>query len=100
LHVQDANRLAGHDGQFQLEGFLNLGLFAPSDIGSDGLRSTLHRLGGHFQAGQNFHLFAATIEGRLLADDRLHAAYPGREFHILDIQLGVHRKLTDAAVRA
>jgi hypothetical protein len=42
LHVQDGNRLAGNDGQFQLEGFLNLGLFALSDVGSDGsaVRST------------------------------------------------------------
>jgi hypothetical protein len=28
----------------------------------------------------------------------LHAAHPGREFRILDIQFGIHRKLADAAV--
>src|SRR6266480_523594 len=35
LYVQDANRLAGNDGQFQLQGFLNLVLFALSDSGAD-----------------------------------------------------------------
>ena len=100
LHVQDGNRLADNHGQLQLEGFLDLGLFLLSDIGSDGLCGTLHGFGRHLQAGQNFHLFAAVIEGRLLADHRLHAADAGREFRILDIQFDVHRKLADAAVRA
>ena len=78
---------------------MDLRLFALSDSGSDGLRGTLHGFGSHLQAGQNFHLFAPLIEGRL-ADDRLHAAHPGREFRILDIQFDIHRKLADAAVCA
>src|SRR5205085_11138149 len=36
FHVQEGSRLAGHDGQVQLQGFLDPGLFALSDIGSDG----------------------------------------------------------------
>jgi hypothetical protein len=79
---------------------LDLGLFALSDIGSDGLRCALHRFGRYLQAGQNFHLFAAVIEGRLLADDRLHAAHSGRKLRVLDIQFDIHRKLADAALRA
>jgi hypothetical protein len=63
-------------------------------------RPTVSFFGSHLQAGQNFHLFAAMIEGRLLADDRLHAAYPGREFRILDIQFDIGGQLADAAVRA
>ena len=79
---------------------MNLGLLALSDIGSDGFCGTLYRFGGHFQASQNLHLFAAVIERRLLAHQRLHAAYAGREFRILDIQFDIHRKLADAAVSA
>src|SRR5438093_4728403 len=64
LHVQDAHRLADNHGQVQLEGFVDLGLFALSDIGSDGLRGTLHGFGSHLQTGQNSPLFAAMSEGR------------------------------------
>src|SRR3989475_5871382 len=85
---------------FRSEGFLALGLFALSDIGSDGLRGTLHGFSSHLQTGQNSHLFAAMSEGRLLADDRLQAAYPGREFRIFDIQFDIGGQLADAAVRA
>ena len=79
---------------------MNLGLLALSDVGSDGLCGTLYGFGGHFQAGQNLHLFAAVIERCLLAHHRLHAAYAGREFRILDIQFDIHWKLADAAVCA
>ena len=75
-------------------------MFALSDIGSDGLRCALHRFGGHLQAGQNFHLLAAVIEGRLLAHQGVHAAYSGRKLRVLDIQFDIHRKLADAALRA
>jgi hypothetical protein len=97
LHIQQGNRLAGHDAQVQLQSFLDLGLFALSDIGSDGLRCALHRFGGHLQAGQNFHLLAAVIEGCLLAHQGVHAAHSGRKLRVLDIQFGIHRKLADAA---
>jgi len=100
LHVEDGNRLAGNGGQVQLEGFLDFLLLALGNIGSDGLRRTLHRFGGHFQVGQNFQLFAPVIEGRLLAHQGLHAAHAGRKLRILDVQFGVDRKLADAAWRA
>jgi hypothetical protein len=64
------------------------------------VRRTLYGFGGHFQAGQNFHLFAAVIEGCLLAHHRLHAAYAGREFRILDVQFDIRGNLADAAVYA
>jgi hypothetical protein len=65
-------------------------LFALSDVGSDGLRRTLYRFGGHFQAGQNLHLFAASPA---CGDSR-------REFRILDIQFDIGGQLADAAVCA
>ena len=88
------------DGQVQLQGLLDLLLLALSDIGSEGFRRTLHRFGGHLQAGQNFHLFAAVIEGGLLAHQRLHAAHPGREFRVLDVQFDIGGKLAGVTVRA
>src|SRR2546429_4269458 len=48
LHVQDANRLAGNGGQFPLQGFLNLGLFALSRNGAPCLPPTLVGVWGHF----------------------------------------------------
>jgi hypothetical protein len=94
------NRVTGSDWQFQLESFLNLGLFALSDVGSDGLRRSLYGFGGHFQAGQNFHRLATEIEVCLLTHHRLHAAYAGRDFRVLNIQFDIRRNLADAAVCA
>src|SRR5437016_12673732 len=59
LPDRDAHRLADNHGQVQLAGFVDLGLFALSDIGSDGLRGTLHGFGSHLQTGQHSPLFAA-----------------------------------------
>src|SRR5215831_15407549 len=77
LHVEDTNWLADNPGQFQLQGFLDLGLFPLSDIGPDGFRAALDRFRSYFQPGQNFHLLAAVIERCLLAYQGLHAAHPG-----------------------
>jgi hypothetical protein len=55
--------------------------------------------GGHFQASQNFHPFAAVFAGRLPARQGVHAAHPGRKLRVLDMQFGIHRKLADAAGR-
>ena len=68
LHIEDWNRLSHQDGQIQLDGLLDLLLFSPCDIASDGLRRALYRFGRHFQAGQNLHLLAAVIEGILLTN--------------------------------
>jgi len=40
------------------------------------------------------------VEGRLLADRRLHAAHARREFRVLDVQFDVGGKLASMAVRA
>ena len=64
-----------------------------SDIRAHALRRTLHGFRGHLQPGQNFHLFAALIEGRLLAHHRLHAAHAGREFRVFDVQFSVDGEL-------
>ena len=52
LHVEDTNRLADNPGQFQLQGFLDLGLFPLSDIGPDGFRAALDRFRSYFEPGQ------------------------------------------------
>jgi hypothetical protein len=85
LHIQDGNGLASDDWQIQLQGFLDLGLFALDDIRSCVLRGTLDGLGRHFQASQNFQLLAAVIEGGLLAHQGLHATHARREFRPLDV---------------
>jgi len=41
------------------------------------------RLGGHFQTGQDFHLFAAMVEGSILAHQGVHTAHPRRELGCL-----------------
>src|SRR5437660_156794 len=93
LYIQNGNRIAGDGGQVQLEGSLDLSLLALSDIRADGLRRPLHRFGGHFQAGQNSHLFAAMVEGPILAHHRLHAAHPGREFCVFNVQFDIDGEL-------
>ena len=100
LHIQDGNRLPGHDGKVQRQGLRDFLLLALRDIGAEGLRRTLHRFGGHLQARQNFHLFTALIEGGLLAHQRLHAPHPGREFRVLDVQFDIGGKLAGVTVRA
>ena len=100
LHIQDRNRFPHHDRQIQLHGALNLPLLALSDVASDGLRGALHRLGGHLQAGQDFHLLAAMIEGGLLTHDRLHAAHPRRELRVFDVQFDIGGELAGMTVRA
>src|ERR1035438_566492 len=45
LRIEDGNRLAHHDGQAQLQGTLNLPLFASDDIGSDCLDPVGSRIG-------------------------------------------------------
>ena len=77
LHIQDRNGFAHDDRQIQLHGPLDLLLLACGDILSDGFRRPLHGFGGHLQIGEQFHLLASVIEGRLLAHHRLHAAHPG-----------------------
>ena len=75
-------------------------LFTLRDIFSDSFRRALHRPGGYFQPGQDFHLFAAMIEGSILANQGVHAAHTGRELGVLDVQFHVGRKLASMAVRA
>jgi len=87
-------------GKSKLEGSVDLGLFALSDIGPNGFCCAFHRFRGHLQARQDFHLFSTVIKRCLLPNHGLHAAYSGREFRILDIQFDVDGKLPSATVRA
>src|SRR2546430_1746646 len=52
LHVQDANRLARHHWPFQLQGFLNLVLFAVTHSGSRGPRLVQSGSQGRFHGFQ------------------------------------------------
>jgi hypothetical protein len=74
-----------NDRQIQLHGFGDLALLAPGNVSANRLCHALYRFGGHFQAGQDFHLLATVIQGRLLAHHGLHAAYTGGELRILDV---------------
>jgi hypothetical protein len=69
-----------------LYGPLDLILFALSDVCSDRLCCALRRFGGDLQAGQDLHLFAAVIERGRSPHYRQHAAHPGRQFRIGDVQ--------------
>ena len=75
-------------------------LFTLSDIFSDRFCDALDRFGGHFQTGQDLHLFTAVIEGSLLTDQGVHAAHTGRELGVLNVQFHVGRKLALMTVRA
>src|SRR5258708_3128661 len=98
--VENRNRLADDDGQIQLDRFLDLLPFTLSDIFSDRFCDALDRFGGHFQAGQDLHLFTAVIEGSLLTHQGVHAAHTGRELGVLNVQFHVGRKLALMTVRA
>jgi hypothetical protein len=93
LHIQNGNRLTDDDGQIQLDGLADFALLAFGDVGANGFRCTLHRFGGHFQAGQNLHLLAAVIEGRCMANDSLHAAHRGRAVAVCDIEVAIDGEL-------
>jgi hypothetical protein len=100
LDVENRNRLADDDGQIQLDGLLHFFLFTLSNVFSDRFRHALDRLGGHFQTSQDFHLFAAMVEGSILAHQGVRTAHPGRERRILYIQFHVGRELAMVAVSA
>ena len=91
---------AQHHGQIQLHGSLDLFLLGCGDILADGFRRPLHGFGGHLQIGKQFHLLPSVVEGCLLADDRLHAAHPGRELRVLNVQFDIGGELAGMAVRA
>lgn len=97
---RNRNRLTDDDRQIQLDGTLDLSLFAFSDIVSDCLRRALHRFRSHLQISKQFQLLASMIEGGLLTYDRLHAAYPSRELRVFDVQFDVSGELAGMAVRA
>jgi hypothetical protein len=88
------------DWQVQLDGSLDLLLLALRDIATDSLCCALHRFGGHFQAGQDLHLCAAMIEGGLLTNQSLHAAYARRELRALNIQFEIGWELAGMTMRA
>ena len=100
LHIENWNRLADNSRYIQLDSLLHFFPLPLRDIFSDGFRGALHRLGGHFQTGQDFHLFAAAIEGSILAHQGMHAAHAGREPGVLDVQFHVGRKLSLVTMRA
>lgn len=100
LHIQNGNRLSDDDRQVQLHGPLNVGLLAGGNIFPDGLGRALHRLGGHFQIRQEFHLLPPLLERDLLADDGLHAAHTGRELRVFNVQFDIGGELSAVAVRA
>jgi len=98
--IENRNRLAEDSGKIQLDRFVDLLALTSSDILSNSFCGTLHRLGSHLQPGQDFDLFAAMIEGSILAHQGLHAAHPGRELRVFDIQFHVGRKLPLMTMRA
>jgi hypothetical protein len=98
--IENRNRLAGDNGKIELDRPLHLLALALSDILSNRFGGALDRLGSHLQTGQDFHLFAAPVEGSILAHQGVHPAHPGRELGVLDIQFHVGRKLAMVAVRA
>jgi hypothetical protein len=73
---------------------------AGGDVLPNGLGGALHRLGGHFQIGQEFELLASLIKRGILADHGLQAAHAGREFRVFNVQLHIGRELSTVAVRA
>ena len=91
--------MAHRDGQAQLQGTLNLPLFACSDIGSDGFRGTFHRFGRHIQASQQFDLPPSMVEWRFRANQRQHASDTGRQIRFLYVQSCIGRTLPVMAVR-
>jgi hypothetical protein len=99
LHIEDGNGLAHHDGQTQLQGVLNLPLFAHSDMGSDGFGSAFHGFGCHREAGQQFDLLSSMIEWRFRANQCQHAADTGRQIRFLYVQSRIGRTLPVMAVR-
>jgi hypothetical protein len=78
---------------------LNLLLLATHDVLADGFGGALYRFRGHLQTGQQLHLLAAVIEGRLLADQRVHAPHARRRVGVLDVQFAVGGELALAAMR-
>lgn len=100
LHIQDRNRLADNEGQIELDCLLNLLLLVLSDIDADSLCRTFHRFGCDLQISQQLHLLPSLIEGRLLADHRLHTAHSGRELCILDVQFNIGGELPVMTMRA
>jgi hypothetical protein len=83
-----------------LDGSGNLPLLPLSDIVSNRLRRAFHRFGGHLHSGQDFHLLAAVIKGRIVADHSLHAAHSGGEFRVVDVQFDIGWELADMALGA
>jgi hypothetical protein len=49
------------------------------------------------QAGQELQLLAAAIEWGFLAYQTLHAAHPGRELRVFDVQFHIDWKLAGMA---
>ncbi len=100
LYVENGYRLADLNGQIQLDSPLNLLLFSPGDIAADGLRRALDRFGGYLQTGQDLDLLAARIEGRLLADQCLHAAHTRGNLGLLNVQFDIGGELAGVTVSA
>jgi len=69
-------------------------------IGSDRFRCPLQGFGRHLQIGEQFHLPAPVIEGRVLAHRRQHPPYAGRRFGVLHIEFEIGRALAAMTVRA
>jgi len=100
LHIQDGNRFTHHDRQIQLHRPLDLFPLACGDVFAYGFRYPLYGFGGHVQIGEEFHLLASVVKGHLLSHHCLHAAHPGREFGIFDVQFDIGGKLPGMAVLA
>jgi hypothetical protein len=94
LHIQDGNRLSHDHRQIQLHGPVDLLLLPRGDIGADGLGVPLYRFGRDLQSGQQLHLFAPAVEGRVAADHGLHPANTGGEFGVLHVQFDIGGKLS------
>ena len=75
-------------------------MLAGGDVGAEGFGVAFHGLGGHFQPGQQFELFAALLEGGFAACQGDHAAHARRALGPLHIQFPVARALSLMTVRA
>jgi len=99
LDIKNGNELANDDRQIELHGALDLLLLATRNVGANGFGHAFHGFGSDLQAGQQFHLLAAVIEGGLLAHQSLHAPHTRRKLRVDNIEFLIGGKLPAMTVR-
>ncbi len=71
---------------------MNLSPLALGNVGTNRLRRTSTDLAVTSRPARSF-ICRQPIEGRLLAHDRLHPAYPGGELRVFDVQFDIGGEL-------